>query len=868
MTEFNLTLNDRYIEEIGVLNKSFLESKESLNLLTNLEERYAKLWELKEISMKIKRKYSYLNKSTNNNYREQYINWLLEEIVYFEKCLKMKIKHVGILRIDFRHLIECAILEYEYFIELGNDCPEELIEFIGDSIEINLPPHLTLLHTKLYDSVLCVISGMQSIEAENYSMFYIEYELLGNLYLQLFNFLIIYVSESSDYRQNCLRLCYHYYLKSIHYLDILNRQSPQTYYEGVDRSGVSFSSLYYDFFQESATTVNNVRDKVDYLLSRNRNLEENNIFENFDLNLEEANKNLSDNNYKEAFLGYNHILGLRPLFLNVRVKKCATLFKLNRIDDAEKCIKRLIWINPIEWSLLKQVLDLLINNGREDLAFKYIELYSKKDSEDIEYLKDLGQFYFRLDKHMEAEAFYEKILNISDKDIEVITALSQCKINTGEFDMAMELAQKGKNIKSDDSNLIALLSELERIIEIQKIIKDLCVVYSEIQFDTLIEKTKIDQPLLINILESMIKKKEINAKIRSNSLVFIKKEKAEESIQVQPKDVFIGRGGSWEVNRFHYKIKIKNNSNNVITNIRVLLDKFPEMLKLEGQELLRNTVLEPEGGLWTPEFILNAGEECVSGKIFSNVRFFDSLGKSTDYNVDPLEISYICPLLEAKNLEEIEYLRRIKKMNRLEETIQISIANEIPDLLKEISAKMEQMNLAIVKHEDNINGIYGYAEDKINHDGLALESEIKSAINGQTEIIVKAICEKDDKCASLLHKAIKEISNIGLSLEKSIIIDKLNMFIDKPKDLHNYIKKILKAKWSDDKKNLWADTVQEILEEWKSLRQKKWIRICKSILKFTVSTIASEKLGHLITTGFEKLFEWVGTNLEGVLNNG
>lgn len=861
MSEFNPFPKNNTLNEIEELNKRFLEIKESLNSITNLEEKYKKIWELKDISRKIKLKYSFLNNLKQANYKEQYNNWLREEIFYFETCLKMQLNHIGVLRIDYRLFLECATLEYEYFIVLEKECSQEFLGFTLDSINLHFSPHLNLIHQNLNNSILYILGEIPRLkEGDNYT-FFIEYEILGNLYLQLFNFLSKFYSVSSGYTDIVLRLSYHYYLQSIHYLDILNRQNPQTYHMGVNGSRINFFPLYYEFFQEEGISRNNVREKANYMLKKFNILVENNILDSLERDLEDSNKYFDNKNYEEALQGYNNILKLKPLDFSVWLKKCTTLFKLKRDDDAEKCVKYLLQTDPIDWELLKKALNLLIKYERKNLALKYIEIHGKKDSEENEYLKSLGRMYFNLDRYEKAEEIYEKALHISNTDLDVIIPLSQCKIIGGEFDLAMELIKKGKSFKPDDPKLNELSSELEKIKKARKIIKDLKRFYDEIQFDIILEKTDIDQSLLIRILESMIKKQEINAKIRSNSLIFIAETKVEKPKQIQFKGIFIGRGGYWEVNQFHFKIKLKNNSSNVITNIRIILDKFPEMLKLEGQELMRISHLEPEGGLWTPEFKLYAGDDCVSGKIHASIKFFDSLGKSIDYEVKPFEISYICPLLEAKNLDEINYLRRTKKMNKLEKEIQLNVDYDSSKLLEEITNKMENMNLAIIKHDEDINSLYGYAEDKINHDGLALETEIKSLIDGQTKIIIKAICEKENKCASLLHKAIGEITELELSLEKSIIIDKLNMFIDKPNDLNKYIKKILKADWSDDKKDLWAKTVQEILEDWKIFQPKKWVKICKAILKFTVSTIASEELGDLITIGFERLFKWIKINL-------
>ena len=67
MSEFNSLPNNNTLYEIEDLSKSYLEIKESLNSITNLEEKYKNLWELKDISRKIKLKYSFLNRLKQDN---------------------------------------------------------------------------------------------------------------------------------------------------------------------------------------------------------------------------------------------------------------------------------------------------------------------------------------------------------------------------------------------------------------------------------------------------------------------------------------------------------------------------------------------------------------------------------------------------------------------------------------------------------------------------------------------------------------------------------------------------------------------------------------------------------------------------------
>lgn len=320
------------------------------------------------------------------------------------------------------------------------------------------------------------------------------------------------------------------------------------------------------------------------------------------------------------------------------------------------------------------------------------------------------------------------------------------------------------------------------------------------------------------------------------------------------KEIFIGCAGYWEANNFHFRIKIKNDTAYVITNVSIMLDKYPSMLEIIGDKVKETPELEPNGAIWTPKFILNAGNECISGIISSSVKYYDHMAKKISREVRDLEISYICPLLEAKNVSEIEYLRITREMGFQEGKIVLEGTQDTINLLDEIKEELSNMNLSIVDLQGKSNEIVGYAEDKFNRDGLALEVKIEN-MEGKLELILKALCEHDNKCAPLLHKAIQEISKMRISGEKEEIREKLSLFIDKPNDLRRYLKRIVKSDWSDDKKDKWAQIVLEILEDWKSLKPPKYKRIVESLLVSISSKIVGEELTDLMTEGIQKILD-------------
>ena len=189
--------------------------------------------------------------------------------------------------------------------------------------------------------------------------------------------------------------------------------------------------------------------------------------------------------------------------------------------------------------------------------------------------------------------------------------------------------------------------------------------------------------------------------------------------------IFIGRAGTWEGNMLHFKVKVQNSTAQVITNINVVLDQYPPMLQLKDEKIKSAPLLQPRGAIWTPEFRLYAGNECVSGLLYATVSYFDYTNEKYALEVQPLEISFICPILEAKTIEEIEYLRKLRNMTSAEARIDLEILPNMPDAMAEMRRKFAEMNLAVLPVQGASNEVVSYAEDKIKKDGVALEAKLE-----------------------------------------------------------------------------------------------------------------------------------------------
>lgn len=325
--------------------------------------------------------------------------------------------------------------------------------------------------------------------------------------------------------------------------------------------------------------------------------------------------------------------------------------------------------------------------------------------------------------------------------------------------------------------------------------------------------------------------------------------------------VFIGRARIWEVNILNFKVKVQNNTKYVITDVRVILEDFPPMLNLLDESKMKFTSkLQPNGAIWTPEFRLSAGNECISGMIEASVSYFDFESKRRSLNVVPLEISYICPLLEAKKIKEIDYLRKTRVMIPMETRIELEGIEDLSKAMIEMQQKMEAMNFAILTMQGDNNELVGYAEDKIKKDGLALEARFE-ILEGKTDLILRVLCDHDNKCSPLLSKAVKELSTVNVSLDETKIIQKLDMFVEKPDNLTKYFKRVIESDWPDEKKDKWARVIQEILTDWAKFKPSKWKKLGKALLQIAKESIVGV-LGGILSEGIKHLFNWIISELQ------
>ncbi|MCF2138234.1 MAG: zinc ribbon domain-containing protein [Candidatus Thorarchaeota archaeon] len=123
-----------------------------------------------------------------------------------------------------------------------------------------------------------------------------------------------------------------------------------------------------------------------------------------------------------------------------------------------------------------------------------------------------------------------------------------------------------------------------------------------------------------------------------------------EDLQEAVEKIEIFRGCEVIGGSFEYKVKIKNSSPFVITEIIVTIVAYPDdCLELVGPKIKRISRIEV-GGFRSPSFVFIPTKDCVLGKIVASVSFNDATDKVHVLPVREYVIRSVCDLLRPKEM--------------------------------------------------------------------------------------------------------------------------------------------------------------------------------------------------------------------------
>ncbi len=129
-----------------------------------------------------------------------------------------------------------------------------------------------------------------------------------------------------------------------------------------------------------------------------------------------------------------------------------------------------------------------------------------------------------------------------------------------------------------------------------------------------------------------------------------------------PNTVKALRGGEFIGNRMRFKVKVLNETQYTITDVKVFLISYPsEALRLASNEDDEHfPKIEPKG-FRSPTFDFMPTQDCVRGEIIAGVSYIDERGAAHTLTTKPFVIRSVCDLLLPDQIGPDEFALKLKE---------------------------------------------------------------------------------------------------------------------------------------------------------------------------------------------------------------
>ncbi len=220
---------------------------------------------------------------------------------------------------------------------------------------------------------------------------------------------------------------------------------------------------------------------------------------------------------------------------------------------------------------------------------------------------------------------------------------------------------------------------------------------------------------------------------------------------------------------FTYKVKMKNESKYVISNIQVVITSILPGLELISEQVVNYSDLNISSFV-SPSFKFAAMESCVGNKIEGLVNFRDYKGKSRTIQIKPFEIKYVCNLLIPKSISEQNYEQKTAIM---EEKKMIFDCNLPPyELEKELTKILQNNNFFLLdktpeSQDADFRKLKGYAEGKYDKKDVALNLFMQKITDNTSKLIIRAMSDREEKIIDLLKDISMKCNAIKIAPEYS-----------------------------------------------------------------------------------------------------
>ncbi len=224
----------------------------------------------------------------------------------------------------------------------------------------------------------------------------------------------------------------------------------------------------------------------------------------------------------------------------------------------------------------------------------------------------------------------------------------------------------------------------------------------------------------------------------------------------------VTRGCAAVGGKFEYKVKVKNNTSSVITNVTIAILAYPDdCMNISGPptKTLKRIGI---GEFRSPQFIFVPTKDCVEGRIVATVSFMDHKDQAHMLKVEPYIIKSVCDLLEPleSSLEEFELMLADMSVNSEE----ISVSQPAETTFEQVQSLLPDRNFHIIAAEKESDDgefrgtIMGLALGKYTGKKVAIRITIK----GQTEsdssgVRIEALGSHPDMLPIAIEEIVREL---------------------------------------------------------------------------------------------------------------
>jgi len=207
-----------------------------------------------------------------------------------------------------------------------------------------------------------------------------------------------------------------------------------------------------------------------------------------------------------------------------------------------------------------------------------------------------------------------------------------------------------------------------------------------------------------------------------------------------------------------YKVKIENNTNEPISDIKIY-PYVPTVFLLKEKER-SITLIQPKSSQ-TATFEIRPTGECGDCNVSGRINYYDMISKKyLDIDIRPKSLSIVCPMLHRKEITEDAWRDLVSGLVKAEETTtDVPVDGEglfgiISEILKDLNLFM--LTPGINKAPQLFRGTARFYGEGVKGLRYAAQIEVVGGAR-KSKLILKAWAEKEDALTGFYHGVLDEI---------------------------------------------------------------------------------------------------------------